>query len=185
MGINLNSIFIGSIDNSINLFSETHQIMLLQYISTFLGTIFEPIYVIIFVILLSLFLLSKSKTKQAILLSAASLSSGVFIYLLKHIFSRARPLNGIIPETGFSFPSGHALISIILFGILIYFSSGIKSQTKRIISIVVCILGILLVGLSRVYLNAHWFSDVIAGYCFGLFILFSALFLYDFLKIKN
>lgn len=174
--VNLNNPALITTDNAINSWTASHQNGIIQTISIFLSKIFEPIYVIIFVILLSLFLLSKSKKKQAILLSAASLSSGIFIYLLKHIFSKARPSNGIIPETGFSFPSGHAMISIALFGTLIYIALNIKSKTNKIISIIACIFGILLVGLSRVYLNVHWLSDVIGGYLFGLFILFAILF---------
>jgi undecaprenyl-diphosphatase len=148
----------------------------MQIFCILLSKIFEPIYVIIFVILLSLFLLVKSKNKQAILLSTTALIAGASIYLLKHLFSKARPLNQIIQETGFSFPSGHAMISITLFGTLIYIALNIKSQTSRIVSIVACVLGVLLVGLSRVYLNVHWFSDIIGSYCFGLFILFIVLF---------
>lgn len=176
IAINLNNSSLINIDNTINTWSANSQNELMQIFCILLSKIFEPIYVIIFVILLSLFLLVKSKNKQAILLSTTALIAGASIYLLKHLFSKARPLNQIIQETGFSFPSGHAMISITLFGTLIYIALNIKSQTSRIVSIVACVLGVLLVGLSRVYLNVHWFSDIIGSYCFGLFILFIVLF---------
>jgi undecaprenyl-diphosphatase len=109
-------------------------------------------------------------------LSASSLLAGVAIYLLKHIFLRARPIGSIIQETGFSFPSGHAMIAMTMFGVFMYFSLRMKSQSKKIFYMIVCILAIIVVGFSRIYLNVHWFSDVIASYCFGLFILFLVLF---------
>jgi undecaprenyl-diphosphatase len=176
IALNFNGSFLTGFDNGISLFSVLNQNEFFQIFSIFISKIFEPAYVIIFVILLSVLLFFKSKKRQAIILSLSSLLAGASIYLLKHVFSRERPLNQIIQETGFSFPSGHAMISVALFGTLMFMSFGLKSRAKRIASIVSCILAILIIGLSRVYLNVHWFSDVAAGYCFGLFLVFAVLF---------
>jgi undecaprenyl-diphosphatase len=175
IALNINSQQITYIDNSVNLFFSLHQVNLLHNLSAILGILFEPIYVIIYLIILSAILYFLNKKKHANLLISASVIGGFSIYVLKHIFSRARPLNVLVEETSFSFPSGHALFSIILFGILIYFCASIKSKNKIIIYKTSCIFAILLIGLSRLYLNAHWFSDIIAGYCFGLFLLLGIL----------
>lgn len=178
IALNINSPEIKSLDNSINQYSANHQIPFIQSITIFVGTIFDPIYMIIFILVFSAILWFSKKKSDSILLFLTSGISGVLIFILKQIFERARPANSIITDIGSSFPSGHALISVVLFGILIYFSLKIKSQARKNVSIAACVLGILLVGLGRVYLNIHWFSDVIAGYCFGLFLVLGVFYLY-------
>jgi len=90
--------------------------------------------------------------------------------LAKIIFHRARPLDGLIAETGYSFPSGHAMISLIYFSLMLYiFKDDIKNIYLKWIFALGCIMMFLLIGFSRIYLNVHWFSDVIAGFALGLF----------------
>lgn len=85
--------------------------------------------------------------------------------LLKMAFSRPRPLDiALIKESGFSFPSGHAMVSVAFYGFLIYliFQSRQPKWRKIGASIVLgCI--IIGVGISRIYLGVHYASDVIAG----------------------
>ncbi len=85
--------------------------------------------------------------------------------LLKMAFSRPRPLDiALIKESGFSFPSGHAMVSVAFYGFLIYliFQSQQPKWRKIGASIVLgCI--IIGVGISRIYLGVHYASDVIAG----------------------
>lgn len=85
--------------------------------------------------------------------------------LLKMVFSRPRPLDiALIKESGFSFPSGHAMVSVTFYGFLIYliFQSQQPKWRKIGASIVLgCI--IIGVGISRIYLGVHYASDVIAG----------------------
>lgn len=89
----------------------------------------------------------------------------VFNFLLKIIFSRPRPLDiALIKESGFSFPSGHAMVSVAFYGFLIYLinQSHQKNWIKIGLTIVLsCI--IICVGISRIYLGVHYASDVIAG----------------------
>lgn len=85
--------------------------------------------------------------------------------LLKMAFSRPRPPDiALIKESGFSFPSGHAMVSVAFYGFLIYliFQSRQPKWRKIGASIVLgCI--IIGVGISRIYLGVHYASDVIAG----------------------
>lgn len=103
--------------------------------------------------------------------TAISLGGGyVFTYILKNIVERIRPESGFIVETGFSFPSGHAVLATVFAVLIVYiFAIRIKSILWREISIVVCVLLPLLTCFSRVYLGVHWLSDVLAGIGFGLF----------------
>jgi undecaprenyl-diphosphatase len=74
----------------------------------------------------------------------------------------------LIPETGFSFPSGHTTLSIAFFGVLIYlFKDEIKNKTLRYLFITISLLLPFLIAFSRLYLNVHWFTDVVAGLFIG------------------
>jgi membrane-associated phospholipid phosphatase len=90
--------------------------------------------------------------------------------ILKLIFHRARPFfsDPLLTPANFSFPSGHAMISVIMYGLLAYFLLlGTRNPAGRIAIIVGTIILILLIGLSRIYLGVHFVSDVIAGFAAG------------------
>ena len=86
--------------------------------------------------------------------------------LLKRILQRPRPTEfRIIEETGYSFPSGHSMISMAFYGYLIYLIyKYVKNKYIKWISIV--LLGILIcsIGISRIYLGVHYTSDVLGGF---------------------
>lgn len=86
---------------------------------------------------------------------------------LKVIFKRRRPLNYVIKESGYSFPSGHAMGSFSFYGYLIYNLYKSRFRYKRILIIIFSFI-ILLIGFSRIYLGAHYFSDIIFGYMVSL-----------------
>jgi undecaprenyl-diphosphatase len=91
---------------------------------------------------------------------------------LKAVFQRARP-SGIVTlgtAQGYSFPSGHAMGAMLLFGSLayvIYFSID-HSRRLRLLAVTLCVLMILSIGASRVYLGVHYLSDILAGFAAGL-----------------
>jgi len=94
----------------------------------------------------------------------------VIVEILKRSFHSSRPLNGIMQETGFSFPSGHATAAVVLAGLLTYLVwQNFKSRNVKILSGVLFILISLVVGFSRIYLNVHWLSDVLGAYSLGVF----------------
>ena len=86
-------------------------------------------------------------------------------FILKHIYTRPRPEFMLIDEYGYSFPSGHAMVSMAFYGLFIYilFHVKINKYFKYILSFIIFIM-IMLVGISRIYLHVHYFSDVIAGF---------------------
>ena len=97
--------------------------------------------------------------------------------IIKYIVRRERPTYKLIKMTGYSFPSGHAMISIAMYGILIYLiNKYIDNKIIKCILITINMLIILLVGISRVYLGVHYLSDVLAGY------LISIVYLYIFIN---
>ena len=86
--------------------------------------------------------------------------------ILKRIIRRARPNHlRLVKEKGFSFPSGHSMVSIALYGILIYIvNKNIKNKPLRITLTIILSILILLIGLSRIYVGVHYPSDVLSGY---------------------
>jgi membrane-associated phospholipid phosphatase len=90
---------------------------------------------------------------------------------LKHYFARARPAlaEALRQASGYSFPSGHAMGSTIVFGALAYLASRAlpRWRWKAAVNALACTL-VLSVALSRVYLGVHWISDIAAGMSAGL-----------------
>lgn len=92
---------------------------------------------------------------------------------LKWLFERARPgENPLITVGGFSFPSGHSMAAMAIYGMLIYavWHTSWSRRRKGVCTVALSAL-ILLIGLSRIYLGVHFASDVLAGFGAGLAIL--------------
>lgn len=90
--------------------------------------------------------------------------------LLKRILQRPRPEEfRIINESGYSFPSGHSMISMAFYGFLIYLIYK-NVKNKYLKWSLIAILGILIIsiGISRIYLGVHYTSDVVAGFLIAI-----------------
>lgn len=99
---------------------------------------------------------------------------------VKELVARDRPMvNPAIDATGFSFPSGHAMLSIVTYGIIAYFLTVYsKEKGKKSVIWLAAALVILITGISRIVLSAHYPTDVVAGYCLGFVLLVMAIKLY-------
>lgn len=150
----------------------------------FLGNYLKDILIAIALISIGVLYIRKRK-KESFILASSLLLGFILEKIIKLIVQRARPPIQLVTETDYSFPSGHSIFSIILFLLLIYFyKDKIRNKTIKIIFIIVNIFLILLVGFSRIYLNVHWFTDVIEGYVLGFFVISLILFLFKY-KIKS
>ena len=102
----------------------------------------------------------------------AVLGVGFLNVSLKSIFQRVRPQlpDPWIVEPGWSFPSGHAMGSLVVYGMLAYFVILIvTNRTLRYCIIVLATTLVVIIGFSRIYLGVHYFSDIAAGYCAATF----------------
>lgn len=135
---------------------------------TFLGT---HIFLIpANLVLIAYFLFVRKHRWYSIKIPVVSLGSLLMMTGLKHFFSRPRPDNPILTQvSGFSFPSGHAMVSFTFYGLLIYLvHQHIKKSWLKWTLIVLLSMLILIIGASRIYLRVHYATDVLAGYSLGL-----------------
>jgi undecaprenyl-diphosphatase len=136
-------------------------------------------------IIIGLWLLFRKKWRSAAIMLLSIGSTGIFIGLLKQFFMRARPENALqVILNDPSFPSGHAALAAAFFVIVAYLlAPKIRSWIKREIMIVFCVLAVIAVGLSRILLNVHWTSDVLAGWALGTFCATSSILLVRYLSM--
>ena len=116
----------------------------------------------------------------------ASGVGGLVVLGLKLLFSRERPMEQVIEATGYSFPSGHAFGSTVFYGMMLYLTWRLTTDRRmRAAAAVVFPLVFLAVGLSRVYLNVHYLTDVVAGWLAGGAWLVASLLLVDVVETRT
>ena len=146
-----------------------------KFITNFGGAIFLSIATI------ALLLLIKNK-KIGLSIFSNIVIITILNQLLKRILRRPRPTEfRIVEETGYSFPSGHSMVSMAFYGYLIYLIYRyIKWSLIVLLSILIC-----LIGISRIYLGVHYTSDVLGGFLLSISYLVVYISLIKNLKIKN
>lgn len=125
----------------------------------------------IFLIGLSTILAIVIKDKKTGLLIWANLGISTLLnQVLKFIVQRPRPTEfRIIDESGYSFPSGHSMVSAAFYGFLIYLIyKNVKNKTLKWTLITMLSILIILIGTSRIYLGVHYTSDVLAGFLISI-----------------
>ena len=134
-----------------------------KFITNFGGAIFLVIATI------TLFIVIRNKKIGISILSNVAIVT-VLNQLIKRILQRPRPTEyRIIEETGYSFPSGHSMVSMAFYGYLIYLIYRfVKNKYLKWISIVLLSLLICLIGISRIYLGVHYTSDVLGGFLISI-----------------
>ena len=116
----------------------------------------------------------------------ASGVGGLVVLGLKSLFARDRPLEQVIPAHGYSLPSGHAFASTVFYGMMIYLVWRLTERRwARVLATVLGVAMIAAVGLSRVYLNVHYLTDVLAGWLSGTAWLAASLLLVDIIETRT
>jgi membrane-associated phospholipid phosphatase len=121
-------------------------------------------------------LLRHNRRRDADTLMVAAVGAIGLNCILKLLFARSRPLlwDRIVNVGHHSFPSGHAMVSIVVYGYIAYTLAKQYPRYRNQISTLAVAL-ILSIGFSRLYLGVHWFTDVTAGYAAGLLWLFACI----------
>ena len=125
----------------------------------------------IFLITLTIVLLVLIKNKKiGISIFSILVIVTILNQLLKAILQRPRPTEyRIVEETGYSFPSGHSMVSMAFYGYLIYLIyKYVKNKYIKWISIVLLSILVCSIGISRIYLGVHYTSDVLGGFLISM-----------------
>lgn len=123
-----------------------------------------------------IFYFFKNHRWYAIKIPIIAAGSSLLNQALKFWFNRPRPETAFYHQSGFSFPSGHAMIGGAFYGLFIYLVwANVRSIFWRWLLTLGLSCWILLIGYSRVYLNVHYASDVIAGWSAGFIFLIISL----------
>ena len=130
-----------------------------KFITNFGGAIFLITLTVILVILIKNKKIGLSIFSNLVIIT-------VLNQLLKRILQRPRPTEfRIIEETGYSFPSGHSMVSMAFYGYLIYLIyKYVENKYVKWTSIVLLSILICTIGVSRIYLGVHYTSDVLGGF---------------------
>lgn len=120
----------------------------------------------------------------AIIFSGGTLTAHIINMLIKKIVARERPMIYIEANAeGFSFPSGHSMITMVCYGFLMYLITKkvIFSLKIMVVQISIALL-IFLIGFSRYIINVHFLTDIITGFTFGFLILMGLISLYEYIQ---
>lgn len=120
----------------------------------------------IFIVAVVFMFILVSRNKYGIILGTSACISIISNSIIKGIIQRSRP-NGLrlISQGGYSFPSGHAMISICVYGYLLYLViTKIENKIIKYGLSILLVMLILSIGISRIYVGVHYATDVIAGY---------------------
>ena len=105
--------------------------------------------------------------RAAIAAALAILAGKIFVPILKYAIQRPRPIELYSGSELFSFPSGHATMAALVFGILAVLVSHSMGRWARSLVYAICGIVVVSIAYSRVYLGVHWLSDVLGGLLFG------------------
>lgn len=117
-----------------------------------------------------IFLVLFRKNKAGIAIALNSILIFALNQILKFLIRRSRPsVIHLVNERGYSFPSGHAMVSLAFYGLLIYLIyKNVDNKVVKWILITLLTLLIMIIGFSRVYLGVHYVSDIFAGFLISL-----------------
>jgi membrane-associated phospholipid phosphatase len=122
-------------------------------------------------IVAALVLLLKRRIAHAALMGAALVGGEGLNMALKAAFERPRPSfsEPLATAAGYSFPSGHAMVALAVYGALAFvIATSVKSRRAQVLIPVAAAVLVLAIGFSRLYLGVHYVSDVLAAYGAGL-----------------
>lgn len=129
----------------------------------------SPVFVIGAATCLMLFFTYRRDIYSASFLGLALIGGDALAFIAKEVIQRPRPTQRLVAESGFSFPSGHAIGSTILvIMIFIIIIPKIKSQSLKLITESLAIIWLIIIIFSRVYLRAHFPSDIVGALILGV-----------------
>lgn len=164
---------------------ETPTLTDVMKIFTFIGS-GNAIMVITIVVMIFLFVVLHHRI-ELVFFAIVVAVSGELNGMLKDLFHRARPdFHRLIEIGGYSFPSGHAMEAMTVYGALAFLLwRHTSTHLGRTILIILSTIMIFMIGISRVYLGVHYPSDIIGGYFASIVWLTIAIWIYQWYKERR
>ncbi len=148
--------------------------------------VFDTYSLLVASLVIASYLFYKNYRLQSLLLLGAMGGDALLVVGFKLLVHSPRPLNALIVDSGYSFPSGHTVGSIVFCGLLTYFAwQYLKNTRPRVLVIALAASIVALVGFDRIYLNVHWFSDVLGGCLLGVFWLAISVMIFKLLTVDK
>jgi len=170
-----------SIDGSGNYWAITIQNSAFTDVAVIISIVFDTNVLLASSLALSVLFFYKNYRKCSLIFLGGMVGTAFSLLMSKMLVLSPRPTNGLITETGYSFPSGHITSGIVFFGLLAYFAWHIWNSSKtRRATVMLFLVTIALVGFDRIYLNVHWVSDVMGGCLLGTFWLMFSILVLDY-----
>jgi undecaprenyl-diphosphatase len=175
----------GQIDRIINLDIALNQNTFLVEVALILNNAFNTVPVLLIASAIVIFLYLDRQKKYSILLASAMLGEWLMTTIVKAATHVTRPENAVVIVNEFAFPSGHVMTTAVLFGVLLYvISKRWRSRNGKIILIIFLVLLSLSVGASRLYLNVHWFSDILGAYLLAALWISVSILVFEFVLLN-
>jgi membrane-associated phospholipid phosphatase len=174
-----------TLDLSVNVWAASINKGSFTVVAEGISTIFDTTSLVIISVLLAAVFSVKNRWRYGALLLGAMGGDALIVAISKVIIMSPRPFNEIIHATDYSFPSGHVSGVVVFFGILTYLAweNWASARTRSSTGGLYIALNVL-IGFDRIYLNVHWFSDVIGGFLLGAFWLLFTLWVFHHVETK-
>ena len=167
LAIAINADILSGFESWVYFESVEHMSDILTNILIFITNFGGPIGISL--ICITIFLIPKLRNKLGLPVSIAVSTSFILNIILKLIFARERPdILRLVTENSYSFPSGHAMINMALYTVLIIYAyKSIKSKRIKYPLIIAMMLLVIAIGFTRIYLGVHYAGDIIGGWLLG------------------
>ena len=175
LGVALSRGYFTTLNASVNQWAVGIQTGGLTQIATFIADRFDTTFLLAVTVPVFCLLVCMRQFNGGVLLAGAMGLDAVLLQVAKTVVISPRPLNSIVIESDYSFPSGHVTSTIVFFGTLTYLAWQNRSRiVKACFGLLTPTLAIF-VGFTRLYLNAHWLSDVLAAPFLAVFVIAASI----------
>jgi undecaprenyl-diphosphatase len=162
--------FLSAVDVALNVWVQTFWTSPFAFVAEGIAFVFDFTSLLLITVVIAAILFFKKHRPESLLLLGAMGGDALFVLVAKGIIQLHRPLDSLIADSGFSYPSGHTAGSLVFFGTLAFLAwQYLKSTSEKASVGFGVVFVVYLVGFSRLYLGVHWFSDVLGAVFIGVF----------------
>lgn len=157
-----------NLDWAVNSLAPSLRTDCLTSLAKWIDLLFDTKMMIVWSLLLCAFLWARRSRNDSLFFISVMTINAALLFVIKIIVARPRPINSLIIANDYAFPSGHTASAVVFFSLLAYLLlKKQKSFFMKWLIIKLCAIMAFVIALSRLYLNVHWFTDVLGGLLLG------------------